>query len=410
MGAALLDPIRPETPPPSDSARGEVPRVLMVLKRHSGRGGMQQQARLVAMRMRRRAIPVLLLTNTDRKRRRQPIWMTRLPVHFLETRNQLHFAAALYEYLLRCRRAYDVVHVHGFGIEVWVALAARRVTGKPVVVKPGTAGPGTKLGLYGRLSAVAPGGLPRPWGGVDTWISLSDQSFADLRRMGVPEDRIASVPNGVDTERFRRLTADERAARRAELGVGAAEVIICTAARLLPHKRVDLLIRAFLRAAERHPQARLWILGDGPERKCLKELVRASPRGEQVRFWGHLRAHRITRVLQAGDVFALLSLYEGLSNALLEAMACGLAPVVSDVSGMTDVIRDGENGLLVSPDDEKAAMAALLRLIEDAERRAALSRAAEESVHQEFGIDRTVDRLLAVYRRVTRTAGARKRS
>lgn len=374
------------------------PRVLMILKRPGGHGGMQHQARLVSLRMRQRGVPVTLIAGQTRKKRYLPVWAHRLPVRYLPDRSQWHFARELYAYLVRCRQSYDVVHLHGFGPEVWAVLAARRVTGKPLVVKPGTSGPGTKLGLYARVSRLAPGFLPRPWSGVDTWISLSEQSRRDLLDMGVPESRIAAAPNGVDTERFRPLPPAERAALRAELGLSGPEVLVVAASRLLPHKRVDLLTRAFLHAAKDRPEARLWVLGGGPERSTLRDLVAGSPVGKQVRLWGAVQPEQMPDVLPAGDVFALFSRYEGLSNALLEAMACGLAPVVSDVSGMADVIRPGSNGLLIPPDDEAAAAKALRQLLSDPAQRESLSRAAMETVHTTYGIDRTVDLLLATYR------------
>jgi glycosyltransferase involved in cell wall biosynthesis len=373
------------------------PRVLMVLKRSAGRGGMQQQARRVAARLRFHGVPVSLVSHSTQPVRVKPGWSRVVPTHYLLAPDQWRFAAALLQHLLRYRQAYDVVHVHGFGLETFAAMTARRITGKPLVVKPSTAGPGTKLDRYARFSRAMPGagGI---WRSVDAWISISEQTTTDLRRMRIPNGRIAFVPNGVDTDRYRPLPPDARAALRRELGLAPDEALLVTACRLAPHKRADLLIRAFLGLRDEFPRARLWVLGEGEQRSELQGLLDTAPGGERVKLWGYVKAGTLRRHLQAADVFALLSLWEGLSNALLEAMACGLPPVVSAVSGMVDVIQPGVTGLAVPPDDEPAARSALRELLLQPDRRVAMGAAAARSARKEYGIDQTTERLRAVYR------------
>jgi glycosyltransferase involved in cell wall biosynthesis len=372
------------------------PRVLMVLKRSAGRGGMQQQARRVAARLRLRGVPVSLVSHSTQPVRVKPGWTRVVPTQYLLAPDQWRFAAALLRHLLRYRQAYDVVHVHGFGLETFAAMAARKITGKPLIVKPSTAGAGTKLDRYARLCSSLPGS-GGVWDAVDAWISISEQTTADLLRMRVPRERIAFVPNGVDTDRYRPLAPDAREALRRELGLAPDELLIVTASRLAPHKRADLLARAFVGLLPDFPRARLWVMGDGEQRSELQGWLDASTGGERVKLWGHVKAGALKRHLQAADVFALLSLWEGLSNALLEAMACGLPPIVSAVSGMVDVIQPGVTGLAVPPDDEAGARAALRELLEQSERRAAMGAAAARSTRQEYGIDQTTDRLCAVY-------------
>jgi len=372
------------------------PRVLMILKRPAGRGGMQQQARRVAARLRLRGVPVSLVCHSTLPVRTKPGWTRVVPTRYLLAPDQWRFAAALLRHLLRYREAYDVVHVHGFGLETFAAMAAREITGKPLVVKPSTAGPGTKLDRYAGFSSTVPG-LGGAWSAVNAWVSISEQTTADLRRMRVPQARIVFIPNGVDTDRYRPLPPARREALRREFGLGAEDVLVVTASRLAPHKRADLLTRAFLGLLPEFPNARLWVMGEGEQREELQRLVDASPGGERVKLWGHVKAGALRRHLQAADVFALLSLWEGLSNALLEAMACGLPAVVSAVSGMGDVIQHGVTGLAVPPDDETAARAALRELLAEPARRMRLGDEAARSARNEYGIDQTTDRLRAVY-------------
>ena len=379
------------------AARELPPRVLMVLKRDLGGGGMQQQARRVSLTLRQSGIPVTLISQAQHPGRHRRSYARYLPTTFLYATHQWSFAAALFRYLLRYRAAYDVVHAHGFGLEAVAAIIARRFTGKAVVVKPSTAGRGTKLDVYARWTRWCPPLAWTLWQTVDAWISISEQTRADLLRMRVAPQHIAEIPNGVDG-RFRPLPARERAALRKELGLGPDDVLIVTAARLTPHKRVDLLLRAFLQIAAAHPEARLWVMGDGEQAGELRSLVEGHPGRDQVRLMGRVLPSELLRVYQAADVFALFSLWEGLSNSLLEAMACGLAPVVTGVSGMADVVADGATGLLIPPDDEAAAVLVLETLARSAEQRQELGQAASQHIEAGYRIQRTAERLVKVYR------------
>lgn len=380
--------------------RPELPRrlrVLMVLKRPSGNGGMQQQARRVALHMRRLGVAVSLVSQADSRPLPRFGWARRLPVRFLLARGQYHFAMELYRHLLRNAAAYDVVHVHGLALETFAALAAAVRTGKPLVVKPSSAGKGTKLDRFGRITRALPFLKSLVWRRIGAWISISEQATTDLRRLGVPDHRILRIPNGVDTEQFRPLTGSERSAARAELGLVSESVVLCTAARLYPNKRVDLLIRQFAALAGDYPEARLWVMGTGEMLAELQALAGELGVAERVRFWGHLSPAQVVRKLQCADLFALLSRWEGLSNALLEAMACGLTPIVTDVGGMGDAVRHEVSGFLVGVDDEAALADGLRALFADPELRRRMADAAVRTVRERYSLDRTVRSLLAAY-------------
>lgn len=369
----------------------------MVLKRAGGLGGMQIQARRVSLGLLQRGVPVSLLSQAP-PRGEEPVWWTAsLPVHLLPAASQWAFAGQVYRHLCRHRKEYDVVHVHGLGLEACAAIAARRVTGRPLVIKPSTAGRGTTLDLFARWTERLPLLSKAAWQSVDRWVSISEQTAADLSRLGVDPGRVVRIPNGVDRTLHTPLKAAEREAAREKLGLRSEDLLICTAVRLLPHKRVDLLIRAFLAIAPQHPSARLWIAGEGEQAQELEALARSSPHENRVRLLGPVKSRRVARIFQAADIFALLSLWEGLSNSLLEAMACGLPPVVTDVSGMADLVRHDVSGLLVPPDDESAARQALSCLLESAERRRSLGAAALRTIQDQYSLDHTLDRLLTLY-------------
>ena len=140
----------------------------------------------------------------------------------------------------------------------------------------------------------------------------------------------------------------------------------------------------------------------------LQELAAASPEGDRVRFWGGVPPSRLVRFLQAADLFALLSLREGMPNALLEAMACGLPSVVTAVSGSAEVVRDGKSGQVVPIHDEEAAARAFAALLSDAGERSRLGSAAIETVREGYSLESVVDRWLEVYGSCAKGAGRRK--
>jgi GalNAc-alpha-(1->4)-GalNAc-alpha-(1->3)-diNAcBac-PP-undecaprenol alpha-1,4-N-acetyl-D-galactosaminyltransferase len=150
-----------------------------------------------------------------------------------------------------------------------------------------------------------------------------------------------------------------------------------TISRLEVYKRIPLLIRAFAAIADRHPEWSLDIWGEGPRRSKAQQTIDELGIGDRVRLRGH--ATDVYGVLAEADLFAMTSESEGFPNALCEAMASGVAPVVIDCGpGVRDIIRDGIDGILVRGADADHFAAALDRLMtDDGERRRLGARAAE---------------------------------
>jgi glycosyltransferase involved in cell wall biosynthesis len=154
---------------------------------------------------------------------------------------------------------------------------------------------------------------------------------------------------------------------------------VVTVARLVHQKGVDILIDAFARIAGEQPNWGLDIIGDGPLRGALEQRAQTLELSRQVRFLGH-RQEPFDFLYEA-SVFALPSRYEGMPNAMLEAMGCGLAVIASDASpGPLELIRDGETGLVFASDNVDALADALRRLLSDAGLRGQLAAAARAAV------------------------------
>jgi len=195
--------------------------------------------------------------------------------------------------------------------------------------------------------------------------------------------RCLTIPNGVDTTRFVPADGPARARMRAALGFSADHLLIGCVASFTPVKQHEALIAAFAQVWARHPHAHLLLVGDGPLRATINAQVRAMGLHEHVHMLG-ARAD-VENILPVLDVFALASSTEGMSNAILEAQACGVAVVATDVGGNAELIHQS-TGILVPASMPQALARALCDLAEDDDRRDALAAAALRRVTREHSL------------------------
>jgi len=167
--------------------------------------------------------------------------------------------------------------------------------------------------------------------------------------------------------------------------------------RLEPVKRVDRLLRAASRLKEWEIPFRLTIVGDGSQRGALDDLSASLGVSTHVRFLGELPRRPLPQ--RKFDVLLLSSSSEGTPNAIVEAMACGIPVVATDVGGVSAVVEHGVTGMLVSTDDEHGFAEAVAKLALDSSLRAAFGRAALERAHREWREETVINRLINdVYR------------
>ena len=207
-----------------------------------------------------------------------------------------------------------------------------------------------------------------------------------------PDPEIAVVGNGVDVARIRAATPD--AERSDVIYVG----------RLIDEKRVDLLIRAVATLASRFPGLRCAIVGDGPERERLEALAAELGIAASVAFLGRVADERIRGLLKASRTLALPSIREGFGIVVVEGQAAGLVPVVvrSAFSAASELVVDGEDGVLCDPTVEGLA-GALAGLLGDERRRRRLAGRAVASAKQRTWDERTLE-MERIYRAVAETS------
>jgi sugar transferase (PEP-CTERM/EpsH1 system associated) len=242
---------------------------------------------------------------------------------------------------------------------------------------------------------------------VDHFVVVSRHLGEYLtRRAGVAPARIEQIYNGVDVDRFIPRQGP-RAAAAPDGFWGERSFVIGTVGRLQPVKDQATLLDAAAQFIQGHPSLadslRIVIVGGGPHEVQLRQ--RAAALGLKGRTWFTGPVTDVPALLSSFDVFVLPSLMEGVSNTLLEAMACGLPVVVTAVGGNTELVRDGKNALLFAPRDVERLAEHLARLAADRESAATMGRHSRALAVADFSLETMVRRYGDVYRRMSARSG-----
>jgi glycosyltransferase involved in cell wall biosynthesis len=234
---------------------------------------------------------------------------------------------------------------------------------------------------------------------VTTGQALRAQVSADA---GVAPERVTSVPTGVDLAHFR---PGDRQDARAALGLPAGAFIVAIVATLRSWKGHADLVDAVARL----PDAHLAIVGDGPGRDNLRAQAGRTDLGSRIVFAGH--QEDVLPWLLAADVLALPSYAnEGIPQALMQAMACGLPVVTTHVGAIGEIVADGVQGLVVPPRDVERLAAAIERLRADPALRDRLGAAGLAQAREHFSMERMLDGMEAVFQGVLDRTAARSGS
>jgi glycosyltransferase involved in cell wall biosynthesis len=297
------------------------------------------------------------------------------------------------------RHRVDIVHLHGFSQKSFLVIALARLWGKRVLIKLTSAGhdDAGAMRARGRVAYAM-------YRQADCFVGVSPRFEEEHRRARLPEARFRFVPNGVDLQRFRPASVDEQRTLRTKLGLAAELPVVLFVGFFSQEKRPDLLYAAWRELHERGLPSTLVLIGatqstyyeiDPDMASHIRADAGARGLASRLMFVEHTTA--VEDYYRASDVFALPTLREGLPNVVLETMACGVPPVVTAISGVTDWIVDSSTGILIPPDDREALERALEDLLRDPHRRAELGRAARESVSRRFAAERTAGEMLRVY-------------
>jgi L-malate glycosyltransferase len=235
--------------------------------------------------------------------------------------------------------------------------------------------------------------------GVAHYLPISEAAAGSLGALGIPRTKMTIVPSGVEAAGFAEATGDR--ALLDEWGIDGASFVIGTVGAFEREKGHMTLVEAASLVLEKHPEVRFVLAGEGRLEAALEHAV--SSRGLAGKLVLTRQTAPLERLLPLFQAFVLPSREEGLSTAILAALAAGLPVVASDVGGIPEAVTP-ECGILVPRDDPRALAEALLRVVEDEPlRRAMVEAARRRAAH--FDIGATVEKTIQVYRRVLEGRG-----
>lgn len=234
----------------------------------------------------------------------------------------------------------------------------------------------------------------------DRLVGNSNAVVDFYRKLGVADDRLAMIYSG--TEDDEPPTIDPRAIR-AEFGFAEQAPVVLFVGRLAAQKCVDDLLKAIDLLQHVQPDLRTLIVGEGPLRERLEEIARAFDLDGRVRFLGH--RDDVPRLMAAADIVVLPSSYEGLPNVVLEAMRFRKPVVATAAPGTTEVVVDGETGVLVPVGNSMLLARAIRDLVRDPALARRLGEAGRARVEAQFRVDTMVAQFAELYENLARSKG-----
>jgi glycosyltransferase involved in cell wall biosynthesis len=369
---------------------------MLLANREGSVGGAQRQAWLLAGELSRRGWRVIVVNQASRVTRPgadpdDDVERVALPV--LPGVTRWSFLLSFLLWATANRRRFDVIHAHSTSAGLTAGVVGRLVH-RPVIVKVTGMHVVTGLGDRGLARRLRRWLLDRT---TDVLVAVSREMMHELSRAGVAATRRVLIPNGV------QLPPAPGAGTGSvpERGRGVGGPVVLYVGRLENIKGVRRLLPMWA-AMPRHETASLVIVGDGSLRAELEREAVARGVHRTVHFLGS--QPDVAAFYAGAEVFVLPSASEGLSNALLEAMAARLPVVVSDIPGNREVVDDGVNGFLVDWSEPGAAAAQVGRLLDDAPLRRRIGAAASRRARG-FAIAAVADRYGELYRTVASPRG-----
>ena len=309
-----------------------------------------------------------------------------VPVHSLSPKKWLPlYIPKLLTLLLRER--FDVVHCHLFGSN-WIAKPLAALAGVRVLINHDHCNDRLR---YDNKVAFA----------LDVWtnrlsshvcaVSASTYNFL-IQNEKLPAGRVSLIYNGVDLQQFDGLVRKQDPANPVIVGIG----------RLHPQKNFSLFLEVAARVLKSHPRATFLIAGSGPEENTLRQRAQELGIAAQVKFLGHVSDPR--PLYAQASLFLLTSDYEGTPMVILEAMAAGTPIIATDLDGISEVLRDGEEATLVERGNAEAFAEQVNALLHDPAKVATLAAAAQAKVRTHYSAEAMTRDVEAIYLRYLRTA------
>jgi glycosyltransferase involved in cell wall biosynthesis len=301
-------------------------------------------------------------------------------------------------FLWKKRHEFDIVHAHGTLQHASVSVVAGLLR-KPSILKVAMADSDLAFERQGKLN----GSLNKVMvGRFDKFIATTGAIAKEMRDKGLDADKIELIPNGVDSEVFFPVEDEERRASKHRLDLPDEPLVTCVAI-VNERKNIDGMLRIWRDVVASGRRGHLAIVGPVPESAAafaqrLHAFVAEHGLGDRVSFLGQKAP--VVPYLQASDLFLFPSRQEGMPNAVLEAMACGLPCLVSRSAGTEEIVTDGVDGWIFDPDDEKGFAQRLVELLSNADLRPPFARRARATILNRYSLSSVADRYRSLYRQL----------
>jgi len=229
-------------------------------------------------------------------------------------------------------------------------------------------------------------------------ISISEHLIPRLYNLGVSPNKIRVIPHGINASEYDPKKRGHHC--RNLLGIKPTELVIGYVGRLVPLKGVNFLIDAFKIVSGKNSNAKLLIVGDGPQRNQLEYLSGNMKSEKKIIFTGFVPKERMPEIYATLDIFVLPSLTEGLSNTLLEAMASGKPVITTPIGGNTELIENGKNGYLVHTRSVKELAEIILDLLNSPNERTQMGKAGRIKILDQYTWDKIIPKYEKIYEQV----------
>lgn len=285
------------------------------------------------------------------------------------------------------KNSYDIVHSHTSHAH-FLAWFAAKFGGKPARIVSRR----VDFSIYKHALSFSRIKYMR---GADHYITVSEAVRGVLVRDGVPADRISVAYSGIDAARFPKIRDNPL---RREFALPPGSPVVGNIGHMVAHKGQIFLVEAAPLILQKFPDARFFIVGDGPLRTALADRARELALDGKIFFPGFRTD--IAEFLNLFDVFVMPSRTEGLGTSVLDALACGAPVVASSAGGIPEMIEHGRTGRLVEPENPAALADGVINLLSDRTMARALADEGRKMVSNKFSVDAMVEKTLEIYERV----------
>lgn len=388
-------------------------KILIIVKNfHPLVGGPERQSQLMARSIIKSGHKAMIVTSKKKKEWPDYEKIEDIPVHRMRPSGRygyyISFISLIF-FLVKHRNNYEIAHLYGAGIFELMGLLISKLQKKKVVLM---------LPLIGDIDRKELEGAQIPWiirffkkilgycfiynylvRKADIFICLNRTIENEIKKGGIKKEKLRIIGNELDLNRFCPLDQKKKNELRSKLSL-PNKFLILFVGRLVRVKGLDLLLDTWSEIVRKYPQVHLVMIGSGEGNidSCEQDIkikVQNNRLNDSVSFLGE--KSNVEEYYKAADIFVLPSRREGSPNVLWEAMACGLPCISTNIAGISEMIRNWQNGVLVEPNSSIVLRDAILTLINDPALRKNISSKAREYVELFCASDNCTNKTLNLY-------------